>query len=255
MLGAPETAHKALRILRRVRTSFTDGYQKNGSGFVGTEEGTVITCAHVVGEPGKQIREVSVNGKSAKVRTISEQVDLAILECDEEETSRLGDTSALDIADDLLFAGIPAGVSGPSVFSGILSARGKGLVEFPKCDLLQINGMINSGNSGGPVFKVGSTEVLAVITAKFVPLLREIDNLREILRSIPQFPSEVAVGQVDFAKFVNLTVEGGGISFGPGGSISFGPGGSISFGKPVPSEFTCMECGHEDKYTAEEIKE
>lgn len=44
------------------------------------------------------------------------------------------------------------------------------------------------------------------MTAKFVPLLREIDNLRDILRNIPQFPSEVGVGQIDFSKFVNLTV-------------------------------------------------
>ena len=51
----------------------------------------------------------------------------------------------------------------------------------------------------------------------------------------------------------NVRVEGGGISFGPGGSVSFGPGGSIGFGKPVASEFTCMECGHTDKYSADEI--
>ena len=51
----------------------------------------------------------------------------------------------------------------------------------------------------------------------------------------------------------NVNVEGGKISFGRGGSISFGPGGSLSFGGPVPSEFTCMECGHTDVYNPEEI--
>lgn len=53
----------------------------------------------------------------------------------------------------------------------------------------------------------------------------------------------------------NVRVEGGAISFGPGGSISFGPGGSISFGGPVPSQFTCIECGHSDKYTSDDIKD
>jgi len=107
----------------------------------------------------------------------------------------------------LVFAGLPVGVTGPSVFFGILSARGKGLITQPKCELLQINGMINLGNSGGPVFKSGSKSVIGVVTAKFVPLLREIDKLNEILKSIPQFPSEVAVGQIDFSKFVNLMIQ------------------------------------------------
>lgn len=53
----------------------------------------------------------------------------------------------------------------------------------------------------------------------------------------------------------NVRVEGGRISFGPGGSISFGPGGFISFGKPVPSEFTCIQCGHTDEYSPEEIED
>ncbi len=66
--------------------------------------------------------------------------------------------------------------------------------------------MINSGNSGGPVFRAGDTLVVGVVTAKFMPLLREIDNLRDILRNIPQFSSEMGVGQIDFSRFVNLTV-------------------------------------------------
>jgi len=51
----------------------------------------------------------------------------------------------------------------------------------------------------------------------------------------------------------NVRVEGGGLSFGPGGSISFKPGGSIGFGKPGPSQFVCMECGHTDTYSPEDI--
>ena len=104
-----------------------------------------------------------------------------------------------------MFAGFPTGVLGPSLFSGILSAHGENLAQYPRCRLLQINGMINLGNSGGPVLKVGDQAVVGVITAKYVPLLQEIDKLRDILRSIPQFPSEVGIGQVDFSKFVNLT--------------------------------------------------
>ena len=206
MHNSPETAKEALRILRQIRVTFSDGSQKNGSGFIGPQPDTVITCAHLVSEPKLSPTKFNVGGKQAKLLELYSDIDLAVLDCQEQDTCKLGDANALVVGDALMFAGIPAGVAGPSIFSGILSARGKGLVEFPKCELLQINGMINSGNSGGPVLKAGDNSVIGVVTAKFVPLLREIDNLRDILRNIPQFPSEVGVGQVDFSKFVNLTV-------------------------------------------------
>lgn len=206
MKNAPETAREALRVLRRIKATFSDGTYKNGSGFVGPIRGTVITNAHVVTESGTTLKQVTVEGKPARVRTLDSDVDLAIIEAQELGICRLGSTTSLSVGESLMFAGFPAGVVGPSVFSGILSARGRGLIESPECELLQINGMINSGNSGGPVFKAGETEVIGVITAKFVPLLREIDNLRDILRNIPQMPSAVGIQGIDFGKFFNLTI-------------------------------------------------
>lgn len=207
MTGSPETAKEALRILRRIHSTFSNRSQNNGSGFVGPIQGMVLTCAHVVSETGTTTDKVLVDGRPARLEAVHNDIDLAVLSTQDKDTCRTGTSDSLSIGDELMFAGIPAGVTGPSVFSGILSARGKNIIDFPQCELLQINGMINSGNSGGPVFKVGSDEVVGVVTAKFVPLLREIDKLREILRGIPQFPSEVAVGKVDFSKFVNLTVQ------------------------------------------------
>lgn len=201
-----DTAKEALRILRRISVTFNDGSQKTGSGFVANESGTVMTCAHVVSEIGTTPKQLLVNGRQSQVASLFPDIDLAVLTCDEKEPSRFGTTKDLDIGSPLMFSGFPAGVTGPSLFTGILSAHGEGLVEFPKCRVLQINGMINAGNSGGPVFKVGGTEVIGVVTAKNVPLLKEIDNLRDILRNIPQFPSEVGIGNVDFSKFVNLTM-------------------------------------------------
>lgn len=53
----------------------------------------------------------------------------------------------------------------------------------------------------------------------------------------------------------NTNVLGGQISLGPGGQIGFQPGGSLSFGPPPTSQFLCVECGHVDDYTAEEIRD
>ena len=205
MTSPSDTARQAIRILRRVETIFSDGTQKTGSGFVGPEPNMVITCAHVVSEPGKAVSRVSVNGRPASIRAIHENIDLAVLAADEQETAQLEKSESLQPGDQLMFSGFPTGVLAPSLFSGTLSAHGENLAQYPRCRLLQINGMINLGNSGGPVFRVGSQAVIGVITAKYVPLLQEIDKLRDILRNIPQFPSEVGIGQVDFSRFVNLT--------------------------------------------------
>ena len=48
--------------------------------------------------------------------------------------------------------------------------------------------------------------MIGVVTAKYVPLLTEIDKLTETLEGIPQLPSDVRIAQIDFASFVNLTI-------------------------------------------------
>lgn len=207
MSETPETAREAIRILRRIETTFADNSKINGSGFLANRSGLVITCAHVVSKDRQGIREIRVGGNQGKLRALYADIDLAVIETAETETSSSGDSRSLELGRHLMFSGFPTGVAGASLFSGILSAQGDSLSTFPRCRLLQINGMINSGNSGGPVFLAGGTEVIGVITAKYVPLLREVDKLLEILRSMPQFPSEVAIGQIDFSKFVNLTMQ------------------------------------------------
>ena len=208
MSKTAETAKEGLRILRRIETIFNDNSKMSGSGFVGPEPGIVITAAHVIHERGKVARQITVGDRAAQIQSLHEDIDLAILSTNESETSQLGDSRILEIGDQVMFAGYPIGVLGPSVFSGMLSAHGEALIQYPRCRVLQISGMINLGNSGGPLLPVGSQEVVGVITAKFVPLLQEIDKLRDILRQIPQLPNgQVGIAGVDFSRFFNLTMQ------------------------------------------------
>lgn len=206
MAEGSKTAAEALRILRQIESAFPDNTSLTGSGFVGTQAGTVITCAHVVTNPAPA-KSIKVSGKPASLLLLDTNVDLAVLSTNDTETSTFGKSVSIEIGNQLMFSGYPTGVASASVFGGILSSAGENLLKAPRCRLLQINGMINSGNSGGPVFELGGTKVVGVITAKHVPLLQEIDKLREILRSIPQLPSEVGIGKVDFSKFVNLMLQ------------------------------------------------
>jgi hypothetical protein len=132
--------------------------------------------------------------------------DLACLETGHGETPCSSRTELPSEGEQIIFAGSPQGVNRSSVFPGMVSAVGANLVTAPKCEVIQLAGMINNGNSGGPVLDVNGM-VLGVITAKYVPLLREIDKLTTELQQIPQFPSNVGLGGVDFSAFVNVTIK------------------------------------------------
>lgn len=207
-----DASREAMRIVRVLKVSFPTGPGKSGTGFLAPAQSRLITCAHVVvNDQGKKASRIVVSGSNgrdyeAKLLIVDDQLDLASLEIQENEDVSKHSRELPEIGEQVVFSGLPAGVARPSVFSGMISATGPGLLSRPTCDLIQISGMVNNGNSGGPL--LGSNgEVLGVITAKYVPLLREIDKLTRDLDNIPQFPKDVAIGQVDFSAFVNLTIK------------------------------------------------
>lgn len=199
------SADEAVRILRKIKCVFADGKQQYGSGFVGDTPNEIITCAHVISYDGQIPKKIFVNGNKVVIKKKLNDIDIAILVSNESEVSRIEYSYNPCLGEEIVFAGFPAGVRYPSVFNGIVSCIGSGLISSPTCELIQINGMINTGNSGGPLLNKNA-EVIGVITAKFVPMLVEVDKLLKILKQIPQFPSEVGIGQIDFSRFVNLMI-------------------------------------------------
>jgi S1-C subfamily serine protease len=203
-------AREAMRVVRALQVEFPSGPPKSGSGFV-LRPGLVITCAHVVtNDSGQRATRVLVGQAGAPTNAVflraSDPHDLACIEAPGETDGIDIDTDLPAIGRTLLFAGQPQGVSVPSVFPGLVSMAGPGLLKAPRCDLIQVAGMINNGNSGGPLLDALTGRLLGVITAKYVPLLQEIDKMVRELEQIPQFPSAVGVQGIDFGKFVNLTV-------------------------------------------------
>lgn len=205
-------AKEAMRIVRSLEVHFAIGPSKTGSAFVAPSKGKLVTCAHVVfDDQGRQANRVVVRtpaGASyeSKVLAFDESVDLACIEAAESIEPPKAQDNLPEVGEQVVFAGSPQGVTRSSVFPGMISAVGSGLISFPRCEVIQIAGMINNGNSGGPLLDPNGA-VLGVITAKYVPLLREIDKLRQDLEKIPQFPRDVAIGQIDFSAFVNLTIK------------------------------------------------
>ena len=207
-----ETCKEAIRIIRTIECYFPNGPNVRGSAFLVDDSGVLVTCAHVVvnglGERANEIRVTKIDGDSYKghVGQIDLRHDIATIETGIDEKAPRISASLPNLGKQVIFAGQPQGISKPSVFPGMVSGVGLNLLNRPKCELIQISGMVNNGNSGGPVLDANTNEVIGVITAKYVPLLQEIDKLTEMLEAIPQFPSDVGIGNIDFARFVNITI-------------------------------------------------
>lgn len=204
-------ANEGIRIVRTIRAEFPSGGPKAGSAFA-LEPGFVVTCAHVVkndrGEEASTvtIRQPDGEAKDARVKKVSDAYDLALLESPSEKESIEVSSTLPVLGRRVIFAGMPQGVAVPSLFPGMVSAVGSALLKAPRCDLIQIAGMINNGNSGGPLLDGDSGQLLGIVTAKYVPLLQEIDKMVEAFEQIPQMPSSVGIQDVDFGKFVNVTI-------------------------------------------------
>ena len=141
-----------------------------GSGFVISEDGYVVTNNHVV-EGAKSI-EISFDDETkleVEVVGTDSRTDIALLKV---KGNKHFDTVArfssrpARVGDWVLAVGNPFGLGG-TVTAGIVSALGRDIGSGPY-DYLQIDAAVNRGNSGGPAFNL-SGEVVGINTAIFSP--------------------------------------------------------------------------------------
>ena len=144
--------------------------QAQGSGFIISSDGYVVTNNHVV-EKATDVTLTTDEGKTlhATVVGTDKKTDLALLKITKSgsyphvnfaaKTPRVGDW--------VIAVGNPFGLGG-TVTAGIVSARGRDIGAGPYDDFLQIDAPVNRGNSGGPTFNTQG-EVVGVNTAIFSP--------------------------------------------------------------------------------------
>jgi len=166
--------HEFFEQFKRYRGPGQGGPRKKrsaqGSGFIITESGYVVTNNHVV-KNGDDINIILNDGKkhSAKVVGTDPKTDLALLKIEgggnftpvkfAKELPRVGDW--------VVAVGNPFGLGG-TVTTGVVSARGREIGSGPYDNFLQIDAAINRGNSGGPAFNLRG-EVIGVNTAIYSP--------------------------------------------------------------------------------------
>lgn len=142
-----------------------------GSGFIISADGLIVTNAHVVGDADK-ISVTMQDGTTldATLRGIDEKTDLAVIEITAEKTLpfvEFGDSSKVKVGDKVVAVGNPFGLGG-TVTAGIVSATGRELGAGPYDDFLQVDAPINRGNSGGPTFNLDG-QVVGVNSMIFSP--------------------------------------------------------------------------------------
>ncbi|WP_298211797.1 DegQ family serine endoprotease [Acidovorax sp.] len=125
-----------------------------GSGFIVSADGLVLTNAHVVkGASDVTVKLTDRREFRAKVLGSDPKTDVAVLKIDAKDlpTVRLGSTRDLQVGEWVLAIGSPFGFEN-SVTAGVVSAKGRSLPDDSLVPFIQTDVAVNPGNSGGPLF-------------------------------------------------------------------------------------------------------
>jgi S1-C subfamily serine protease len=141
--------------------------QGQGSGFVLTKEGLILTNNHVIGNA--QRLEVMLSDKhkyKARVLALDKNHDLALIKIDAPNLTpvTLSDSRSLVVGQRVYAIGNPFGLNGTmtrGIISAIRSIRSPN--GAPIEDAIQTDAAVNPGNSGGPLLN-SRGEVIGITT-------------------------------------------------------------------------------------------
>jgi len=141
--------------------------QGQGSGFIITKDGYILTNTHVVGDADK-ITVKLTDGRSFTAKRIGAdpRTEIAVIKIDAANLPILefGDPSKLETGEWVIAIGNPFGLS-ETLTVGVVSAKGRsniGITDYE--DFIQTDAAINPGNSGGPLLNIDG-QVVGINTA------------------------------------------------------------------------------------------
>ncbi len=212
------------------RSIFFEVYpsKDQGSGFLISQDGKILTNSHVVANEHQL--EVTLSDQTRyKARLLSrdEANDVALLQIEPRKkvpVLHLGDSDALQVGQKVLAIGNPFGLEG-TLTTGIVSSMGRtirGENDQTLEGLIQTDAAINPGNSGGPLLD-SAGNVVAINTAIIGPnggnigigFAMPINRAKLMLadfqagRSRPRLGVSVVPVAGDYADALHLPTQGG----------------------------------------------
>jgi putative serine protease PepD len=155
--GAVKSPHDVYADAKDSVAYITTG-SGTGSGFVISDDGYIVTNAHVVEGSGGTIKAKIGDGKTLDAKLVGQDAstDLALLKVSATNLKplALGDSSTVQVGDPAYAIGNPFGLD-RTLTTGVVSALQREISSpngFSIDDVIQTDAAINPGNSGGPLF-------------------------------------------------------------------------------------------------------
>jgi serine protease Do len=132
-----------------------------GSGFIISQDGYILTNAHVVNGARKIIVKTTDKQEfKAKLIGLDSKTDIALLKVEAINLPfvKIGNPNDLEVGEWVAAIGAPFGFTN-SVTQGIISAKGRNLPDDSYVPFIQSDVPVNPGNSGGPLFNLNGEVV------------------------------------------------------------------------------------------------
>jgi len=132
-----------------------------GSGFIVSKDGYILTNAHVIDEASEVTVKLTDRREfKAKVVGSDPLTDVAVLKIDAKDLPvvRIGRADALGVGEWVVAIGSPFGFEN-SVTAGIVSAKSRSLPDDARVPFIQTDVAVNPGNSGGPLLDLNGNVV------------------------------------------------------------------------------------------------
>uniref|UniRef100_A0A8C7IG26 HtrA serine peptidase 1 n=1 Tax=Oncorhynchus kisutch TaxID=8019 RepID=A0A8C7IG26_ONCKI len=167
---APAVVH--IELYRKMTYSKREVAVSSGSGFVVSEDGQIVTNAHVVANKHRVKVELKSGATyDANIKDMDEKSDIALLKIDSPiklPVLMLGRSSDLRPGEFVVAIGSPFSLQN-TVTTGIVSTTQRGGKELglrnSEMEYIQTDAIINYGNSGGPLVNLDG-EVIGINTLK-----------------------------------------------------------------------------------------
>ncbi|KAI5619638.1 serine protease HTRA1B precursor [Silurus asotus] len=167
---APAVVH--IELYRKMVFTKREMAVASGSGFVVSEDGLIVTNAHVVANKHRVKVELKSGATyDAKIKDVDEKADIALIQIDTPTklpVLLLGSSADLRPGEFVVAIGSPFSLQN-TVTTGIVSTTQRGGKELglrnSDMDYIQTDAIINYGNSGGPLVNLDG-EVIGINTLK-----------------------------------------------------------------------------------------